>query len=174
MHERVLAVKLDGPTKEDYVWGFRVGFMTFGIGAAQKPLYTALEAKLAGAVRGSISNAPNVAQSILQTAYRAPSYEQEKEEKYQMLMRRYERIRLILAQHPEYAGAFVPLPFNSGYFMCVRVVSGNAEAVQQRLLKEHATGVIAFGDLIRVAFSSTPIDKIDALFANIYRACGGA
>ena len=27
-HENLLAVKLDGPTKEDYVWGFRVGFMT--------------------------------------------------------------------------------------------------------------------------------------------------
>jgi hypothetical protein len=30
-HERILAVKFDGPTKEDYVWGFRVGFVTFGI-----------------------------------------------------------------------------------------------------------------------------------------------
>jgi aspartate/methionine/tyrosine aminotransferase len=31
IHEDVLAVKVDGPTKEDYVWGFRVGFITFGI-----------------------------------------------------------------------------------------------------------------------------------------------
>ncbi|MBI5582628.1 MAG: aminotransferase class I/II-fold pyridoxal phosphate-dependent enzyme, partial [Deltaproteobacteria bacterium] len=30
LHERVLAVKLDGPTKEDYVWGFRIGFITYG------------------------------------------------------------------------------------------------------------------------------------------------
>jgi hypothetical protein len=30
-HPNILAVKLDGPTKEDYVWGFRVGFLTFGI-----------------------------------------------------------------------------------------------------------------------------------------------
>ncbi|MBN1865026.1 MAG: aminotransferase class I/II-fold pyridoxal phosphate-dependent enzyme, partial [Victivallales bacterium] len=29
LHENVLAVKLDGPTKEDYVWSFRVGFATF-------------------------------------------------------------------------------------------------------------------------------------------------
>ena len=35
LHERVVAVKLDGPTKEDYVWGFRIGFITLrggGIG----------------------------------------------------------------------------------------------------------------------------------------------
>ena len=33
-NENLLAVKLDGPTKEDYVWGFRVGFMTFGFKGA--------------------------------------------------------------------------------------------------------------------------------------------
>ena len=27
----LLAVKIDGATKEDYVWGFRVGFLTYGI-----------------------------------------------------------------------------------------------------------------------------------------------
>ena len=30
LHENVLAVKIDGPTKEDFVWGFRCGFLTFG------------------------------------------------------------------------------------------------------------------------------------------------
>ena len=30
IHENVLAVKIDGPTKEDYVWGLRCGFLTFG------------------------------------------------------------------------------------------------------------------------------------------------
>ena len=34
LHPNLLAVKLDGPTKEDYVWGFRVGFLTYGIGHA--------------------------------------------------------------------------------------------------------------------------------------------
>jgi len=29
LHENVLAVKIDGATKEDYVWGYRVGFITF-------------------------------------------------------------------------------------------------------------------------------------------------
>ncbi|MEA3280667.1 MAG: aminotransferase class I/II-fold pyridoxal phosphate-dependent enzyme, partial [Thermodesulfobacteriota bacterium] len=30
MHPRLLAVKLDGATKENYVWGLRVGFITYG------------------------------------------------------------------------------------------------------------------------------------------------
>jgi len=31
IHPRVLAIKVDGATKEEYTWGFRVGFLTFGI-----------------------------------------------------------------------------------------------------------------------------------------------
>ena len=31
LHPRVLAVKLDGPTKEQFVWGFRTGFLTYGL-----------------------------------------------------------------------------------------------------------------------------------------------
>ena len=29
IHERILAVKVDGPTKEEFVWGFRTGMLTF-------------------------------------------------------------------------------------------------------------------------------------------------
>ncbi len=169
-HERILCVKFDGPTKEDYVWGFRVGFVTFGVKNGSPQLYAALEAKLAGAIRGSISNASNISQSLLLNAYAAGSYDAEKREKYEVLKRRYARIRTIFAAHPEYAGVFTPLPFNSGYFMCVRMVSGDAEPVRQKLLSGFDSGIIAFGDVIRVAFSSTPYDSLEKLFDNIYRA----
>ncbi|HYQ55921.1 MAG TPA: aminotransferase class I/II-fold pyridoxal phosphate-dependent enzyme, partial [Draconibacterium sp.] len=65
LHENVLAVKVDGATKEDYVWGFRVGFITYGIKGGDAELYSALEAKTAGAIRGNISNAANISQSLL-------------------------------------------------------------------------------------------------------------
>ena len=29
IHDRILAIKVDGPTKEDFVWGFRTGMLTF-------------------------------------------------------------------------------------------------------------------------------------------------
>ena len=39
LHENLLAVKVDGPTKEDLVWGFRVGFLTFAArGLTEQPL----------------------------------------------------------------------------------------------------------------------------------------
>jgi aspartate/methionine/tyrosine aminotransferase len=173
-HERILAIKFDGPTKEDYVWGFRVGFVTFGCGRNSAKMYTALEAKLAGAIRGCISNASNIAQSLLIAAYGDHSYEAEKESKYEILKKRYEKIKEILSNHPEYAKAYSALPFNSGYFMCVKIHRTDAEAVRQILLEKYSTGIIAMGDLIRIAFSSTPYSKLETLMSNIYRAANEA
>ncbi len=170
-HERILAIKFDGPTKEDYVWGFRVGFVTFGCGRNDSQMYTALEAKLAGAIRGNISNASNVGQSFLLNAYTDENYETQKREKYGILKKRYEKIREVLTAHAqEYDSVFTALPFNSGYFMCVKIKSGDAESVRQLLLKKYGTGVIALGDLIRIAFSSTPYSKIELLVSNLYWA----
>ncbi len=169
-HERILCVKFDGPTKEDYVWGFRVGFVTFGTKTGTPPLYVALEAKIAGAIRGTISNASNISQSLLLNAYADGNYDEEKHSKYAVLKRRYGKMRDLFAAHPEYADVFEPLPFNSGYFMCVRLVRGEAEPVRKKLLAEYDTGIIAFGNVIRIAFSSTPFDALEKLLDNIFRA----
>lgn len=169
-HENILAVKLDGPTKEDYVWGFRTGFVTFGCAKNSPSYYSALESKLAGAIRGSISNASNIGQTLLLSAYTNATYEKEKFDKYDILRRRYEKIRIILQSHPEYQNYFTPLPFNSGYFMCVRIIAKNAEAVRKRLIEKYSTGVIAQGEVIRIAFSSVPLDLLETMFDNIFNA----
>lgn len=170
-HERILAVKLDGPTKEDYVWGFRVGFVTFGNARATDALYGALEAKLAGAIRGSISNSSNLGQTMLLSAYSDRNYEREKAEKYSVLKRRYEKMRDLFESHAEYRPFFTPLPFNSGYFMCIRTRPGTAEAVRRRLIEKYGTGVIATGDsILRIAFSATPYSMIEKLLDNIFKA----
>lgn len=169
-HERILAVKFDGPTKEDYVWGFRVGFVTFGTALNSPDLYSALEKKLGGAIRGNISSASNLSQSFLLAAYGSESYEQEKDRKFSILQKRYIRIKEILRNHPEYSEFLQAIPFNSGYFMCVRVKNGNAEEIRQVLLDKYNTGVIAQGDLLRIAFSSAPLEILDKLFENVYLA----
>lgn len=171
-HERLLAVKIDGATKEDYVWGFRVGFISYAIKGGNEALYGALADKTAGAVRGNISNASHLGQSLMLRTYADPKYGAWKAEKFETLARRYRTVQGIFAAHPEYAERFEPLPFNSGYFMCVRPKGVAPEAVRQRLLTAYDTGVIATGDLIRVAFSSTPGALLDDLFANLYAACG--
>ena len=170
LHPNLLAVKLDGPTKEDYVWGFRVGFLTYGVRGGTPAVYAALEAKTAGAIRGNISNASNPAQSLLVKAYASAGYPAEKREKHDRLRRRYEKVKQILAAHPEYRSAFAPLPFNSGYFMCLRLAKADPERLRRRLLAEYSTGVIVMNGLVRLAFSATPLDKLEQLFANVFRA----
>jgi aspartate/methionine/tyrosine aminotransferase len=169
-HPNLLAVKIDGATKEDYVWGFRVGFITFGVKGGTTALYEALEAKLGGAIRGNISNSPNPAQSALVRAWKSGEYAAEKADKFDLLRKRYRTVRDVLRAHPEYAGEFVPLPFNSGYFMCVRPTRVDAEALRKKLLADYSTGTINFGGVLRIAFSATPTAKIPKLFENMYRA----
>jgi aspartate/methionine/tyrosine aminotransferase len=169
-HPNLLAVKIDGATKEDYVWGFRVGFITFGIKGGMPALYEALEAKLGGAIRGNISNSPNPAQSALVRAWKSGEYDAEKAEKFNLLKKRYDTVRQVLVAHPEYAEEFAPLPFNSGYFMCVRPTKVDAEALRKKLLADYSTGTINFGGTLRIAFSATPTAKLPKLFENLYQA----
>lgn len=137
LHENILAVKLDGATKEDYVWGFRVGFITYGIKGGTDELYAALEAKTAGAVRGNISNAPAISQALLLKAFTHPDYENQKQEKFTTLKQRCIKVNEIFRAHPEYKDAFEALPFNSGYFMCVRLKDADPENVRQILLRDY-------------------------------------
>lgn len=171
LSENVLAVKLDGPTKEDYVWGFRVGFISYAIKGGTAELYEALENKTAGAVRGNISNISQLSQSLLYKVYSAPSYEESKKQKFAILKNRYSILRKELsnAKNAEY---FTPLPFNSGYFMCIELKKGLvAEEVRKHLLEKYSTGVIVLGNVIRLAFSAVPQAKIPELVENIYLAC---
>ncbi len=65
LHENVLAIKIDGATKELYAWGLRVGFLTISHKGMTKDIAEALEAKCAGAVRGSVSNVSHLSQSLI-------------------------------------------------------------------------------------------------------------
>ncbi len=170
LHENILAIKLDGCTKEDYVWGLRVGFITYGIKDGTKELYGSLEDKTAGAVRGSISNVSHLSQSIMVEAYKDQGYWAQKREKYKILETRYQTVKDTVYKYKKY---FVTLPFNSGYFMCIKILNGlNADILRKHLLKEYDTGVISIReDLIRIAFSSVPKRLIPKLFENIYNAC---
>jgi len=170
LHPNVLGVKLDGATKEDYVWGFRVGFITFGFKGANAAQLKALENKAAGAVRGTISNAPCVSQAMLLKAYTAPEYAEQKKQKYGILSERVKKMRAVFQAHPEYAKSFQVMPFNSGYFMCVRTIGVDNEELRKELIANYSTGVIVLSGVIRLAFSAVPTDLIGSLFANLHSA----
>jgi aspartate/methionine/tyrosine aminotransferase len=172
-HENLLAIKVDGITKEEYAWGLRVGFITYGIKNGRKELYKALEDKTAGAVRGNISNSSHLSQSLFLNALKSETHEAEKEKNKEKMRTRYLKVKDTLKAHPEYTKYFEDLPFNSGYFMCVRLKNAPADKVWETLLNKYNTGVICYSEknLLRLAFASTPLDKIEKLFNNIYSAC---
>lgn len=171
LHTNVLALKIDGPTKEDYVWGFRVGFVTYGIKGGDAALYGALESKTAGAIRGNISNAANISQSLLMEAYTHPEYENQKAAKYLIMKRRYDEVKRVL-QNEAYKPYFKALPFNSGYFMCIELADGlDGEKTRKLLIEKYGIGVIAFENLLRIAFSAVAESNIQPLFEGIYAAC---
>ena len=166
-----MAVKVDGATKEDYVWGFRTGFITYAIKDGTEGLYTALADKTSGAVRGNISNAANISQSLVLKAFESPTYSAEKKEKYSLLKSRYDKVKEVL-KDKKYAGCFEALPYNSGYFMCIKLKGDlDSEKVRQILLSKYSTGVIAIGSLLRIAFSAVAESNVSELFENIYSAC---
>ena len=166
----VLAVKLDGTTKEDYVWGLRVGFVSFAFKGATAEQLKALEAKAAGNVRSCVSNITSIGQNMALAALSDKNYAKQKREKYNVLKSRYATIRKILKKNPAYAEAFEVMPFNSGYFMCVKPKGVDAEQVRRQLIDKYSTGTIVLSGLIRLAFSTVPSAKLPELFANVAAA----
>jgi aspartate/methionine/tyrosine aminotransferase len=142
---RLMAVKLDGVTKENYAWGLRVGFVTYGVtlgGADAAGVYDALEKKTAGAVRGSISNASHLSQSIMLKALESEDYQNEKKEKFEIMRGRAQEVKRVLSD-PKYDRVWEPYPFNSGYFMCLKLKSVDAETLRVELLDKHGVGPVS-------------------------------
>jgi aspartate/methionine/tyrosine aminotransferase len=171
LHPNVLAVKVDGATKEDYVWGFRTGFITYGIKGGDADLYNALESKTAGAIRGNISNAANISQSLLYSVYNSNEYALQKQAKYQIMQDRYNAVKDALNDE-KYKKYFTALPFNSGYFMCIQLADGLVgEEVRQVLIKKYSIGTISLNNILRIAFSAVAAKDVKDMFEGIYKAC---
>lgn len=166
INPRVLAIKVDGATKEDYVWGFRVGFITYGSDNAA--VLSALENKTLGIIRGTISNVTHPAQTFVLHALKSPDFQAQKEQKYEILKRRANRVKEIL-NSGKYANAWEYYPFNSGYFMCLKLKEVKAEPLRLHLLEKYGVGVISLGERdVRVAFSCVEESDLEELFDLIY------
>lgn len=171
LHENILAVKVDGTTKEDFAWGFRVGFITYGSKGMTEAQYHALVQKTMGVVRSSVSNCSRPAQSFVLKGLQSSSYEQEKEDAFRILKARYQKVREVLARYAD-SDLLIPLPFNSGYFMAF-TCKGDAEKLRLHLLDNYGIGAISIaGTYLRIAFSSVELDSIEALYETLYTAAG--
>jgi aspartate/methionine/tyrosine aminotransferase len=165
-HPRLMAIKLDGATKENYVWGLRVGFITYGacLPADHDGVYNALERKTAGAVRGSISSASHLSQTITLRSLNSSSYKAEKDDKFRIMKERAMEVKRVLAD-PKYSEAWEAYPFNSGYFMCLKLKTVDAEPLRVHLLNRYGVGLISLGKQdLRVAFSSVEKKDVQELY----------
>ncbi|MBW2414599.1 MAG: aminotransferase class I/II-fold pyridoxal phosphate-dependent enzyme [Deltaproteobacteria bacterium] len=175
LHPRVLSVKLDGATKELFVWGLRCGFLTFGAPPVDgaDAILEALEKKVMGAIRGGISNCAQLSQSVVLNALQSPKIGDERREKLEILKARALRVKQV-AGDSKYTESWDVYPFNAGYFMCIRLKRGvDAEALRLHLLDEYGVGLISNGRTdIRVAFSCLELDEIEPLFDCVHAAIG--
>jgi aspartate/methionine/tyrosine aminotransferase len=171
-HENLLAVKLDGATKELFAWGLRCGFLTLGPGSADgaEEVCEVLDAKIRGAIRSNISNSSQLSQSLVERALAASSIDDERKEKTETLRARAEKVYEV-ARAPRFRESWDVYPFNSGYFMCVQVKGVDAEKVRQHLLAEHGVGVISTSATdVRIAFSCLELDEIEPLFEALHQS----
>jgi aspartate/methionine/tyrosine aminotransferase len=167
-HENILAVKVDGATKEDYVWGFRVGFVTFGGHGLKAEQLAALEEKLTGNIRATFSNSSRVAQTLLFKELSSMVYHGIKEQYAELMKRRYLKVKSILEKRTT-GHNLQPLPFNSGYFMTFELITGSAEELRTTLLKQEGIGTISIKDrYLRIAYSSIDLRDLEELYSIVF------
>ncbi|KAA9008571.1 aminotransferase class I/II-fold pyridoxal phosphate-dependent enzyme [Paenibacillus spiritus] len=167
LHPRVLAVKVDGATKEEYVWGFRVGFITYA--SESKEVLAALEQKTMGIIRATISSGPHPSQTFVLDALRAPDFEAQKDAKFRIMKGRANKVKELLDSGKYGTEVWTYYPFNSGYFMCLKLHTVQAEELRVHLIHNYGLGTIALGETdLRIAFSCIEEESLEDLFDLVY------
>ncbi|MCE5170147.1 aminotransferase class I/II-fold pyridoxal phosphate-dependent enzyme [Paenibacillus profundus] len=167
LHPNVLPVKIDGATKEEYVWGFRVGFITYA--AESEALLSALEQKTLGIIRATISSGPHPSQTFVLHALQSPDFDAQKQEKFNIMKSRANKVKSLL-DSGKYGDIWSYYPFNSGYFMCLKLNTVQAETLRTHLLNQYGVGTIALGESdLRIAFSCIEEEHLEQLFDTIYQ-----
>lgn len=167
--KNVLPVRLDGATKEFFAWGFRVGFITFGVEDASTK--DVLEAKTKGLIRSNISSGPLPSQSAVKHVLKNNvQFNKEIEQNITTLRERYEITKTVVYAD-QYQSHWQAYDFNSGYFMAIKVKDVNPETLRQHLIEKYSIGVIALNETdIRIAFSCVEKDDIPHVFDSIAKA----
>jgi len=170
----LLAVKCDAATKEAMVWGFRVGFITFGAKGLSSAHYGALVQKTMGAIRSSVSSCSTIGQSLLVSALSDPRFHMETARGCEEMRERYRLVQRALELYRPTEARLCPLPFNSGYFFSFRCLR-DAKILRTYLLETYGVGTVSIGEqYLRVAYSSVDRESIERFVGLVYRAAGEA
>ena len=118
----------------------------------------------------AVSNSPQLSQTLVERALASASIDGERKQKAELLRARAAKVYEV-ARAPRFRESFEVYPFNSGYFMCVRVKGVDAEKLRVHLLDAHQTGLISTSATdIRVAFSCLELAQVEPLFETLHRA----
>ena len=170
LHENIFARKGDAATKEEMVWGFRIGFITYGGKALGKEEIDALEKKTLGAVRCTVSNCDRPGQSLLKRGMAGENYDKDKEYLFSTVGERYRVIRKTLEKYRD-SKVLRPYPFNSGYFMAFDTMGRNAEELRLHLLEKYQVGAInIMGRTLRLAYCSVEKENLEDLVDIVFKA----
>jgi len=163
-HPDLLAVKVDGATKEFSFFGGRVGFLTFGLEPDSEAMRS-LEDRVRMLVRSSVGSPAAASQIVLLQALRNPGVAEEVEAVRLLLEGRYRALKGALAQADP--GLLTVLPFNSGCFALVEIPEAlgiDAEKVRRHLLAHHDTGLISLPPrYLRIAHCSVGAEALPEL-----------
>ena len=171
-HPNLFAVKLDAATKELYGWGLRCGFLTLGPGRVEgaAEVLSVLGTKIRGLIRGSVSNGPRLSQTLVERALASEGLQAELDAKLQILKARAEKAHA-LATSERFRDAWEVYPFNSGYFMLLKVKGVDAHALRRRLARDHHVAVISTSSTdLRLSISGLEPGQIQPLFESLHQA----
>ena len=170
-HENIFAVKGDAATKEEMVWGFRVGFLTYASKGFTDAHLDALTKKTLGMIRCSVSNCDRPGQSLIVKAIQnGEHYDEDKARIFSEMKKRYEIVHKAVSKHKD-ESVLTPYRFNSGYFMAFDTHGKNAEELRTYLLDKYQIGVInIMGGTLRLAFCSVEPEGLEELIDTVYKA----
>ncbi len=175
INKNILAIKVDGITKELLFWGGRLGMITFAIPpyfGNKKSIETELENKVVGLVRSTISNSTKVIQEAVASIISEPDkFIKERNRVVSSVGERAIAFKKELEKNicPE----ITPDPFNSGFFAFLNIKNISADKVADFLLRKHRIGVIPIENKneningIRITFSSVSKEDIPKLVVGI-------
>lgn len=173
LHENILAVKLDGATKELFSWGLRVGFITLGNKTMSDAVKKALETKIKGALRASTTSASQLSQSIVLRTVEHPTIDSQMEKQFLDMKNRYiitkQAITEASSEYPH--SSLVPYPCNSGYFISFHSTKISAETIRQYLLarENESIALISLGATLRFTFAAVDAEKIQKIIDTLYK-----
>ncbi|RMH18554.1 MAG: aminotransferase class I/II-fold pyridoxal phosphate-dependent enzyme [Acidobacteria bacterium] len=168
VHPDLLAVKIDGVTKELSFFGGRVGFLTFGVeqGSAVE---AALASKVKSLIRSTVGSPVAATQMMVLKALRDPRVERQIDAVRRRIAARHRVLQEALATTDP--ALLKPWPSNAGLFTLLELPAGvDPETLRRHLLAHHDAGLVSVRPrFIRIAFCSVAQDALPELVRRLER-----